>query len=706
MSNASGSQILTCTGQLKVDIGTSQNVANQGAVKFTGRLPSGKEIEYGGMKVYGYSGFGYLLLESLPTNLQNGFNIRTVAAQGGTEIGGSGEPFVFQALGEVCKMRNVEIKQPTSQTVKQYAAPVLSCIRNSTKDSLTTYYSPITQLTQSEFKNSEGIFYGVGNDGFNNVFYGVISPDGSSSSINNFGSIGIQRGSSTYYESIRFDINQNVTIPESLTANTISATTYLNLPAVPAGDLLPLTLDKTNNFVGINNLTPSEVLDVTGNAKVSGSIAVGSGGTTITSSSSSPEGTVSAPVGSLYMRTDGSTGTSVYVKESGSGNTGWNTLTGAQGPVGPVGPQGPQGPAGTPGITDLLPLTLDKVNNRVGINKTIPTEALDVVGSVATDTSVAVNGTLVLSGTATPEGLKTAPVGSLYLRKDGSAGTCLYVKESGTGNTGWNTITSGGTPPSWSVFKVGMSNQTGTITYNTDVCAPSNCTVNKGAGTVTITVAGRYNISFHGFKTWNEGQSDVQIMVNTTQKARGHTGWTSAGYWTMSVSVNVDLVVGDVVYIAWNGIEAEGNANCYFSGKCLVAYTAPAPSTELKCYWSVYSLGMPDQGPGDIKYDTDAVTPSNCTVNKSAGTVTITVQGNYRISFNATKVGSSGYTNAQLFVNGVLKARSFTGPVSYSTVSFDVILSLNANDILKISTVNSSDSLHGIASNFFTGHKI
>lgn len=37
----------------------------------------------------------------------------------------------------------------------------------------------------------------------------------------------------------------------------------------------------------------------------------------------SPEGAVSAPVGSFYSRTDGGVGTSFYVKESGAGNTGW-----------------------------------------------------------------------------------------------------------------------------------------------------------------------------------------------------------------------------------------------------------------------------------------------------------------------------------------------------------------------------------------------
>lgn len=44
---------------------------------------------------------------------------------------------------------------------------------------------------------------------------------------------------------------------------------------------------------------------------------------------------------------------------------------------------------------------------------------------------------LVKTGTGTPEGVITAPVGTAYLRSDGGSGTTLYVKESGAGNTGW-----------------------------------------------------------------------------------------------------------------------------------------------------------------------------------------------------------------------------------------------------------------------------
>lgn len=43
----------------------------------------------------------------------------------------------------------------------------------------------------------------------------------------------------------------------------------------------------------------------------------------------------------------------------------------------------------------------------------------------------------IIPGAGAPEGVVTAPVGSLYLRTDGGASTTLYVKQSGSSNTGW-----------------------------------------------------------------------------------------------------------------------------------------------------------------------------------------------------------------------------------------------------------------------------
>lgn len=45
------------------------------------------------------------------------------------------------------------------------------------------------------------------------------------------------------------------------------------------------------------------------------------------------------------------------------------------------------------------------------------------------------NGQVILTGTGAPT--VSAPVGSLYLRTDGSSSTTLYVKESGLGSSGW-----------------------------------------------------------------------------------------------------------------------------------------------------------------------------------------------------------------------------------------------------------------------------
>jgi hypothetical protein len=52
--------------------------------------------------------------------------------------------------------------------------------------------------------------------------------------------------------------------------------------------------------------------------------------------------------------------------------------------------------------------------------------------NLATGTSIS-----SLDGVGSPEGVITSPIGSIFTRTDGGAGTSFYVKESGTGNTGW-----------------------------------------------------------------------------------------------------------------------------------------------------------------------------------------------------------------------------------------------------------------------------
>lgn len=51
--------------------------------------------------------------------------------------------------------------------------------------------------------------------------------------------------------------------------------------------------------------------------------------------------------------------------------------------------------------------------------------------------SYGASGPQILWGTGSPEAVYTANAGSIFQRTDGGAGTTLYVKESGSGNTGW-----------------------------------------------------------------------------------------------------------------------------------------------------------------------------------------------------------------------------------------------------------------------------
>jgi hypothetical protein len=67
--------------------------------------------------------------------------------------------------------------------------------------------------------------------------------------------------------------------------------------------------------------------------------------------------------------------------------------------------------------------------------------AVQVASGIAVRYST--GGPVIRSGTGSPEGSVTAPVGSFYQRTDGGSGTTLYSKESGTGNTGWSPIGSG-----------------------------------------------------------------------------------------------------------------------------------------------------------------------------------------------------------------------------------------------------------------------
>ncbi len=61
----------------------------------------------------------------------------------------------------------------------------------------------------------------------------------------------------------------------------------------------------------------------------------------------------------------------------------------------------------------------------------------DIAVDLDQDHKIRIGSPTISSGSGNPNGVVTASVGSMYTRTDGGAGTTLYIKESGSGNTGW-----------------------------------------------------------------------------------------------------------------------------------------------------------------------------------------------------------------------------------------------------------------------------
>lgn len=61
----------------------------------------------------------------------------------------------------------------------------------------------------------------------------------------------------------------------------------------------------------------------------------------------------------------------------------------------------------------------------------------DRLGEFLEEMTRQVNLSTILTGSGSPEGVETANPTQLYMDTAGGAGTILYIKQTGTGNTGW-----------------------------------------------------------------------------------------------------------------------------------------------------------------------------------------------------------------------------------------------------------------------------
>ena len=148
----------------------------------------------------------------------------------------------------------------------------------------------------------------------------------------------------------------------------------------------------------------------------------------------STKGTGAAPI--VFNVAGGNTdGSAVVIKRSVSGQSG-SSLLSVQTSQGTV-----RFSVSDTGMMNLAGFLTGGGGNGVSVNYNNNGE-LEVfnAGKIGFSTTSSAGGTMGVrwsNGTGSPEGAVTAPIGSLYSRTDGGASTTLYVKESGSGNTGW-----------------------------------------------------------------------------------------------------------------------------------------------------------------------------------------------------------------------------------------------------------------------------
>jgi fibronectin-binding autotransporter adhesin len=142
-------------------------------------------------------------------------------------------------------------------------------------------------------------------------------------------------------------------------------------------------------------------------------------------------------------------------------------------------------------------------------------------------------------GSGSPEGVVTAPIGAFYSRTDGGAGTSFYIKEIGTGTTGWVTPNTNATLIALTAKTIGLvvDGGGGVITsgIKADLICPYNMTISSWTlvgdttGSTSIDI---WKTTYAGYpstvaNTIITGGTKPNLSGATKSVSTSVTGWTT-----------------------------------------------------------------------------------------------------------------------------------------------------------------------------------
>lgn len=456
-----------------------------------------------------------------------------------------------------------------------------------------------------------------------------------------------------------------VTTPGQITTNTINP--YGSTPTITLGSTKPgLVVNNTTGYVGIGTSSPTTFLDITGTSTSPGvtlrsifPLSSGSSNRILLGASS----TISKDAGFVDF---------VYTSSGSTSNQIRMGLLNQSSPMIIV-----SGTATT--ITgdvniDSNTFKLDSVNNRVGINNSAPTQALDVVGSIVATGSITGN---TIAGT-----ISTAVQPNIT--QVGSLSTLVVVGET---NIDSNTLR-----VSSALNRVGIVNPTPTeaLDVNGNILASGSITGATIAGTIStasqpnitstgtltsLTVTGNTNIDSNTLKV--DSTTNRVGVVNSTPtealdvtgniKASGSiTGATLAGTISTAAQPNITST-GTLTSLTVSGnttltgdLSVDTTTIKVDSSNNMVGINTATPASELDVTGNIKISGKiigPTVSPtltmNDIgytyRYDVAAPvgfgnknTVTLCTAQTHAGASNLLQVGTYLINGYATSEHTSG----------------------------------------------------------------
>jgi len=191
-------------------------------------------------------------------------------------------------------------------------------------------------------------------------------------------------------------------------------------------------------------------------------------------------------------------------------------------------------------------------------------------------TSMLMNGRLYATGSGTPEASVTANVGSTFQRTDGGVNTIFYIKQSGTGNTGWAPAYTTGSPLTLPAGTATASTAPLKLTSGTNLTTPEAGAVEYDGtefyGTTSTASRTIFARVLKGSATLDFGSTAAGAVTDLTITVTG-----AADGDVVSLGVPNASVAATGRYFAW--VSAANTVTVRFSPTILVGSEDPASGT-------------------------------------------------------------------------------------------------------------------------------